>query len=407
MTEFTGNLPGRIFISYRHEDTAFPAGWLFDRLASHFGRDQVFKDIDSIDLGDDFIEVITTAVGSCDVLLALIGGRWLTITGPDGHRRLDNPDDFVRLEIETALARDVRVIPILVDVDQMPRAGELPPSLTKLVRRHALQLSPNRFETDIQRLLQVLDRTIAEAQKQARQQADEKGRREADEKGRREADEKGRREAEEAAARQRQVEQLQGQLRERASVQDWQAVVAASGKLAALDPAAADPDGLASAAREQIARRQHQAEEKARQAREEEARQSLGADLRSAAIRATPTPTVKSSGDQPEWTANLTSSYASTRHIVITLSHGSHTLDVMASIIHPSVIMLDGMPVARKNFSIGHKNLGAGYRKHAFSIPDGQERRRAEVWCDSAITKLKIIVDGRVLYKEGLTDTGV
>jgi TIR domain len=406
MTEFTGNLPGRIFISYRREDTAFPAGWLFDRLASHFGRDQVFKDIDSIDLGDDFIEVITTAVGSCDVLLALIGGRWLTITGQDGHRRLDNPDDFVRLEIETALARDVRVIPILVDVDQMPRAGELPPSLTKLVRRQALELSPNRFETDIQRLLRVLDRTIAEAQTQARQQAEEKARRQAEEKARQQAEEKARREAEEAAARQRQVEQLQGQLRERASVQDWQAVVAASGELAALDPAAADPDGLASAAREQIARRQL-AEEKARQAREEEARQSLGADLRSAAIRATPTSTVKSSGDQPEWTANLTSSYASTRHIVITLSHESHTLDVMASVIRPSIIMLDGTAVARKNFSIGNKNLGTGYRKHAFSIPDGQERRKAEVWCNSAITKLKIIVDGRVLYEEGLTDTGV
>jgi hypothetical protein len=71
---------GRIFISYRREETAYPAGWLFDRLAERFGSGQVFKDVDSIQLGDDFVEVITRAVGSCDVLLALIGDEWLTIT---------------------------------------------------------------------------------------------------------------------------------------------------------------------------------------------------------------------------------------------------------------------------------------------------------------------------------------
>src|SRR6516225_1540694 len=221
MTASTGNVPGRIFMSYRRDDTAYPAGWLYDRLAGHFGRDQVFKDIDSIELGDDFAEVITAAVGSCDVLLAVIGRQWLTITGQDGRRRVENPGDFVRVEIEAALARAVRVIPILVDGAQMPHADELPPSLAKLARRQALELSPNRFDTDTRRLLRVLDRTVAEAQEQAR------------------------REAEEAAARERQVEQLQGQLRERAAARDWGAVLAASGELAVLDPAAADPDGLA------------------------------------------------------------------------------------------------------------------------------------------------------------------
>jgi hypothetical protein len=158
MTPSTGNVPGRIFMSYRREDTAFAAGWLYDRLASHY---QVFKDIDSIELGDDFIEVITTAVGSSDALLALIGGRWLTITGQDGRRRLDNPHDVVRLEVEVALSRNVRVIPILVDGARMPRADELPPSLAALGRRQALELSPNRFDTDARMLLQVLDRTVA------------------------------------------------------------------------------------------------------------------------------------------------------------------------------------------------------------------------------------------------------
>jgi hypothetical protein len=209
MTASTGNVPARIFMTYRRADTAYPAAWLFDRLASHFGRDQIFKDIDSIELGDDFVEVINAAVGSCDVLLALIGDKWLTIAGPDGRRRLDDPGDYVRLEIEAALARDVRVIPILVEGAQMPRADELPASLAKLARRQALELSSARFDADTRRLLRVLDRTIAAAQEQARQQAEQA-----------------------AAERRRQVEQLQGRLRDRAAGPDWDAVVAASDELA-------------------------------------------------------------------------------------------------------------------------------------------------------------------------------
>jgi hypothetical protein len=156
--------PGRIFISYRREETAYPAGWLYDRLADRFGAGKIFKDIDSIELGDDFVEVITTAVGSCDVLLALIGNEWLTITGEDGRRRLDDPADFVRVEVEAALARDVRVIPVLVDGASMPSADDLPASLAKLVRRQALELSPSRFDFDTGRLLRVLERTLGEVQ---------------------------------------------------------------------------------------------------------------------------------------------------------------------------------------------------------------------------------------------------
>ncbi len=160
-----GSIPaasGRIFISYRREETAYPAGWLYDRLADNFGGGQVFKDVDSIQLGDDFVEVITRAVGSCDVLLALIGDQWLTISDKDQRRRIDDPDDFVRLEIEAALTRKVRVIPILVDGARMPQAEELPASLAGLVRRQALELSPSRFEFDTSRLLKVLDWTLAE-----------------------------------------------------------------------------------------------------------------------------------------------------------------------------------------------------------------------------------------------------
>jgi predicted NACHT family NTPase len=164
MTASTSPAAGRIFISYRREETAYPAGWLFDRMVEHFGRDQVFKDVDSIALGDDFVEVINAAVARCDVLLALIGDRWLTITGEGGRRRLEDPGDFVRLEIEAALTRGIRVIPVLVDGARMPRAADLPSSLAKLVRRQALELSPSRFDFDTGRLLRVLDSSLAEAQ---------------------------------------------------------------------------------------------------------------------------------------------------------------------------------------------------------------------------------------------------
>jgi len=157
------SVAGQIFVSYRRDDTAYPSGWLFDKLTQHFGKNQIFKDIDSIRLGDDFADVITAAVERCEVLLALIGQRWLTCTDKDGRRCLDNPNDFVRLEIEAAIVRNVRIIPILVEGASMPHADELPPSLAKLARRQALELSPSRFDFDTSRLLRVLDTTIFQA----------------------------------------------------------------------------------------------------------------------------------------------------------------------------------------------------------------------------------------------------
>ena len=164
MVESEAPSRGGIFINYRHQETAVWAGWLYDRLAARYAG-QVFKDVDSIKLGDDFVEVITAAVGSCDVLLALIGNQWITVTDDDGRRRLDDPDDYVRVEIEAALKRNVRVIPILVGGATMPHAEELPPSLAKLVRRHALELSPERFDYDTDRLLKVLGQTLPEVRK--------------------------------------------------------------------------------------------------------------------------------------------------------------------------------------------------------------------------------------------------
>ena len=149
-------MAGRIFISYRRADTANQAGWLADRLAGHFGRSQVVRDVDSIQLGNDFADVIAAAVTSCDVLLALIGHQWLA-AAPGG-------DDYVRVEIESALTRGVQVIPVLVDGARMPTAAELPPSLALLAQRPPLSLGAANPEADVSRMIQVLDQSIAERQ---------------------------------------------------------------------------------------------------------------------------------------------------------------------------------------------------------------------------------------------------
>jgi hypothetical protein len=149
---------------------------LYDVLVEHFSAEQVFKDVDNIDPGDEFVERITTAVGSCDVLLALIGPQWLTMTNKKGQRRLDDPEDYVRLEIEAALTRKIRVIPILVDEAQMPGADELPPTMAPLVRRNAVEISPLTFDT--KRLISTVQKTLAE--EQARQQAEEQARQQAE-----------------------------------------------------------------------------------------------------------------------------------------------------------------------------------------------------------------------------------
>ena len=157
---------GRVFISYRRQETAWPARQLYDVLVAELGADRVFKDVDNIEPGDDFVERIQSAVGSCQVLLALIGPQWLTITDATGARRLDDPEDFVRIEVETALSRDdVRVIPILVDNAKMPKPQELPKGLAALTRRQAVEINPVNFDT--RRLSKVLNDTLHDVRREA------------------------------------------------------------------------------------------------------------------------------------------------------------------------------------------------------------------------------------------------
>lgn len=150
----------RIFMSYRRADTEGYAGRLYDRLSQHFGPESLFMDIDTLKPGQDFVEAIEEAVGSCDVLIALIGERWLGITDAEGRRRLDDPHDFVRLEIATALKRDVWVVPMLVQDATMPRPDDLPDDLVKLRRRHALEITATHFHDDVDRLVQTIGEVL-------------------------------------------------------------------------------------------------------------------------------------------------------------------------------------------------------------------------------------------------------
>jgi hypothetical protein len=145
----------RIFITYRREDTSSQAGRLYDWLGEYYGRDAVFKDVDSIEPGRPWRHAIDSAVGSSDVVLALIGPRWL----PELEER-SGADDFVRYELETALAKDRRVIPLLVNGAPMPTAEQLPEALASLTEYQAFEVSDTRFRSDMDELLRRLDRVI-------------------------------------------------------------------------------------------------------------------------------------------------------------------------------------------------------------------------------------------------------
>lgn len=152
---------GRVFISYRRQETAWPARQLYELLAGEFGADKIFKDVDNIAPGEDFVDRLTSAVSACEVLLALIGPQWLDLRDAEGNRRIDDPYDFVRLELAAALQRGVRVIPILVDGARMPAANTLPPELAPLSRRQAVEINPVGFNTE--RLVATLTEVLSGA----------------------------------------------------------------------------------------------------------------------------------------------------------------------------------------------------------------------------------------------------
>lgn len=148
----------KIFLNYRREDSSGYAGRLYDRLTARYGAENVFIDIDSLDPGVDFADAIHETLSKCGIVLVIIGRSWLNIVGPDGSRRLDDTDDFVRRELEAALSGTKRVIPILVGGAEMPKTKELPEPLKSLSRRHAVELSDRRWHPDTEYLIQEIEK---------------------------------------------------------------------------------------------------------------------------------------------------------------------------------------------------------------------------------------------------------
>ncbi|MHB8625693.1 MAG: uracil-DNA glycosylase family protein [Aggregatilineales bacterium] len=150
----------RIFINYRRQDSEGYVGRLYDYLAQHFERGDIFMDVDSIKPGADFVTVLEEAVANCDVFLAIIGPQWSSISDASGNRRLENWNDFVRIEIASALKQNKLVIPVLVGSARMPSPDELPTELTPLVRRNAIEISHQRFAYDVERLASAMKAVI-------------------------------------------------------------------------------------------------------------------------------------------------------------------------------------------------------------------------------------------------------
>src|SRR5579864_2267702 len=150
-----------IFISYRRDDTEGEAGRLFDDLVRSFGENSVFMDVSGINPGVDFRKAIDDNVAGCGVLLAMIGPGWSSIKSSNGTRRLDDPNDFVRLEIASALAREIAVIPVLVHDAKMPRPEDLPENLKDLAFRNSVEITHARWNSDVQLLTAALGRYVA------------------------------------------------------------------------------------------------------------------------------------------------------------------------------------------------------------------------------------------------------
>jgi lanthanide-dependent methanol dehydrogenase len=146
-------MAGKIFINYRRDDSAGTAGRLCDWLRRAFGPKNLFMDVDTIPAGVDFVDYLNSQVAACDVFLAVIGPNWLNAKDDSGHRRLDDPDDLLRIEIAAALARNIRVIPVLVDGARTPKADELPDSLKRLGRRNAVEVRNAQFSRDAEALV--------------------------------------------------------------------------------------------------------------------------------------------------------------------------------------------------------------------------------------------------------------
>ena len=140
----------KIFICYRREDSKLPAQWIYNDLINHFGAESVVFDVDTIPLGTDFREYLNKQVSQCDILLAVIGDRWVELL----KQRIDRPNDFVRIEIQAALERNIPVVPVLVGRAPVPAEKNLPPELLTLAYRQATEVHAGPdLQTHLKRLI--------------------------------------------------------------------------------------------------------------------------------------------------------------------------------------------------------------------------------------------------------------
>jgi hypothetical protein len=261
-------------VNYRRGDTSGYAGRLYDALAGRSPDWQVFMDIDAIEPGADFTEVIDRELDTCDIVIVMIGRQWLEITDAKGRRRLDSPDDLVRLEIEAALQRNIRVIPALVQDAVMPGSEELPASLSALARRHALELSDERWGYDVDRLVHVLEQIV-------QREAEEREARDRAERERQAADRAERERLEHEAAERDEAERAERERLEREAAErearEREAREAEERRRAAQEAeerARAERDRLAAERTERERLEREEAEREARERAEREAREA-------------------------------------------------------------------------------------------------------------------------------------
>jgi hypothetical protein len=229
MSEDAAQRPAVIFLSYRRGDTQWAARGIYDRLVDRYGRGNVFRDLDAIPPGARFRDFVEMKISESDVLVLLIGQAWASYADEMGRRRLEQPRDPVRLEVETALRVGLPIIPVRVEGAPMPTEGDLVPSIIDLLEFNAAEVSDSRWDYDVDRLLSAINETVErrrsssrrrqnqrtrprkprvrpDAAEQARREAEEQARREAEEQARREAEGQARREAEVQARREAEVQ---------------------------------------------------------------------------------------------------------------------------------------------------------------------------------------------------------
>src|SRR5690348_16988306 len=279
MSEDVAQRPAVIFLSYRRGDTQWAARGIYDRLVDRYGRGNVFRDLDAIPPGARFRDYVEMKISESDLLVLLIGKAWASYADEMGRRRLEQPRDPVRLEVETALRVGLPIIPVRVEGAPMPTEGDLVPSIIDLLEFNAAEVSDSRWDYDVDKLLWAINETVErrrassrrrqpqrtrprkprarpDAEEQARREAEEQARREAEEQARREAEVQARREAEEQARREAEVQarrEAEEQARRDAEVQTRR-------------------DAEVQARREAEEQARREAEEQARREAEEQAR---------------------------------------------------------------------------------------------------------------------------------------